>query len=67
MLRRAGLPVARPRELPVDSVVDATRLDKKARAGRVEYALPARIGAMAGEESGWALPVDDQLVHEVLA
>jgi len=33
----------------------------------VEYALPARIGAMAGEESGWALPVDDQLVHEVLA
>jgi 3-dehydroquinate synthase len=51
----------------VDSVVDATRLDKKARAGRVEYALPSRIGAMAGEESGWALPVDDQLVHEVLA
>jgi 3-dehydroquinate synthase len=67
VLRQAGLPVARPRELPVDSVVDATRLDKKARAGRVEYALPARIGAMAGEESGWALPVDDQLVHEVLA
>ena len=67
VLRSAGLPVSRPRELPVDSVVDATRLDKKARAGRVEYALPARIGAMAGEQSGWALPVDDQLVHEVLA
>jgi hypothetical protein len=50
----------------VDRVVDATRSDKKARGGRVEYALPARIGAMAGEESGWALPVDDQLVHEVL-
>ena len=67
VLRGAGLPVARPRELPVDRVVDATRLDKKSRGGRVEYALPARIGAMAGEESGWALPVDDQLVHEVLA
>jgi 3-dehydroquinate synthase len=66
VLRRAGLPVARPRELPVDLVVDATRSDKKARGGRVEYALPARIGAMAGEDSGWALPVDDQLVHEVL-
>jgi 3-dehydroquinate synthetase len=51
----------------VDAIVDATRLDKKARGGRVEYALPARIGAMAGAESGWALPVDDQLVHEVLA
>jgi 3-dehydroquinate synthase len=67
VLRRAGLPVARPPELSIDRVVDATRLDKKARGGRVEYALPARIGAMAGEESGWALPVDDQLVHEVLA
>jgi|SRR5688500_6985078 len=66
VLRRAGLPVRRPRELPVDRIVDATRSDKKARGGRVEYALPARIGAMAGEESGWALPVDDQLVHEVL-
>ena len=67
VLRRAGLPVSRPRELSVDHIVDATRADKKARGGRVEYALPARIGAMAGEESGWALPVDDQLVHEVLA
>jgi len=67
VLRQAGLPVRRPRELPVDDVVDATRMDKKARGGRVEYALPARIGAMAGETDGWALPVDDQLVHEVLA
>ncbi|MEO6526994.1 MAG: 3-dehydroquinate synthase [Gemmatimonadaceae bacterium] len=67
VLRRAGLPIERPRALQVDSLVDATRLDKKARGGRVEYALPARIGAMAGADSGWALPVDDQLVHEVLA
>jgi 3-dehydroquinate synthase len=67
VVSRAGLPVVRPRELAVDAVVDASRLDKKARGGRVEYALPARIGAMAGEEHGWALPVDDQLVHEVLA
>jgi 3-dehydroquinate synthase len=67
VLKRAGLPVSRPPELSVDLVVDATRLDKKARGGRVEYALPTRIGAMAGADTGWALPVDDQLVHEVLA
>jgi 3-dehydroquinate synthase len=67
VLKRAGLPVSRPPELSVDLVVDATRLDKKARGGRVEYALPMRIGAMAGADTGWALPVDDQLVHEVLA
>ena len=67
VVARAGLPIRRPAELSVDAVVDATRLDKKARGGRVEYALPARIGEMAGARSGWALPVDDQLVHEVLA
>jgi 3-dehydroquinate synthase len=67
VLRRAGLSTERPPQLPIDAVVDATRLDKKARGGRVEYALPSRVGAMAGADSGWALPVDDQLVHEVLA
>jgi 3-dehydroquinate synthase len=67
VLARAGLPMQRPAALSVDAIVDATRLDKKARAGRVEYALPARIGAMAAADSGWSLPVDDQLVHEVLA
>jgi len=67
VVRRAGLPTERPRGLSVDALVDATRLDKKARGGRMEYALPARIGAMAGADSAWALPVDDQLVHEVLA
>jgi len=67
VVARAGLPIRRPAELSVDAIVDATRLDKKARGGRVEYALPAGIGEMAGAGSGWALPVDDQLVHEVLA
>jgi hypothetical protein len=33
----------------------------------VEYALPARVGAMAGEERGWGLPVSDADVLAVLA
>jgi hypothetical protein len=33
----------------------------------VEYALPRRIGAMAGEGGRWAVPVEDALVREVLA
>jgi 3-dehydroquinate synthase len=66
-LARAELPVERPRELSVDGILAATRADKKARRGAVEYALPRRIGAMAAEGSGWALPIDDALVREVLA
>ena len=46
---RAGLPHALPRSLDARSVLAATRGDKKAREGVVEYALIAEIGhAVAG-------------------
>jgi 3-dehydroquinate synthase len=61
----AGLPTAMP-SIPVDTIIGFTRSDKKARAGRVEYALPKRIGEMAGEDHGWTVPVDDVAVREAL-
>jgi 3-dehydroquinate synthase len=67
VLRRAGLPVARPERLDGDVILAATRHDKKARGGAVSYALPTRIGAMAGAERDWAIEVGDSLVREVLA
>jgi 3-dehydroquinate synthase len=67
MLVDAELPVALPHSLDGAEVLAATRSDKKARAGKVAYSLPARIGAMAGAERGWAIPVDDAAVREVLA
>ncbi len=63
----AGLPIAMPRDMDSDAVVLATRRDKKARGGVVEYALPLRIGAMAGENSGWGIPVPDEIVRQVLS
>jgi 3-dehydroquinate synthase len=63
----AGLPDTRPSSISVDAILDAARGDKKARAGRVEYALPAKIGVMAGADRGWAMPVSDAAVREVLA
>jgi hypothetical protein len=53
--------------MPIDAIVAATRGDKKARQGNVEYALPARVGAMAGANRGWSMPVSEDLVREVLA
>ena len=67
VVRAAELPVARPASLAARAVLDATRHDKKARGGAVAYALPARIGAMAGVEREWAIEVGDPLVLEVLA
>ena len=42
------------------------RSDKKQRQGVLEYALPLRAGQMAGESSGWAVPVADVEALEVL-
>ena len=65
-IERSGLPAARPANQTPDEILSATRGDKKARAGVVEYALPARIGAMAGGDQGWAVAVADDIVLEVL-
>jgi 3-dehydroquinate synthase len=65
-LRLAGLPSDRPKAVSGEKILDAMRADKKARGGRIEYALPQCIGAMAGSESGWAVTVDDDIVREVL-
>jgi 3-dehydroquinate synthase len=64
---KVGLPTSRPPTLATDDLLRATRGDKKARAGAAEYALPKRVGAMAGADRGWAVPVDEGLVREVLA
>ena len=66
VVRTAGLPASRPGSLDAVSVLEATRHDKKSRGGAVAYALPSRIGAMAGAERGWAIEVGDSLVLEVL-
>lgn len=66
-VRAAGLPDARPASMRVDEIVEATHGDKKARAGKAEYALPTRIGAMAAADRGWSLPVDDDVVRGALA
>ena len=62
----AGLPTVRPSNQPAPRLLAATRSDKKARGGAVEYALPRRVGEMAGAERGWACPIRDDLVLEVL-
>jgi len=46
--------------------VKAMQTDKKVREGRIEFALPNRIGAMAGSDSGWAVRVAEDIILEVL-
>ncbi|MEX0908980.1 MAG: 3-dehydroquinate synthase [Gemmatimonadaceae bacterium] len=63
---RAGLPTALPLDVGVERVMQLARADKKTRSGGIEYALPERVGRMAGRDSGWTLPLPDALVQEAL-
>jgi 3-dehydroquinate synthase len=66
-LQSAGLPTALPPECGPEAVIDAMRSDKKRRSGKMRFALPLRIGAMAGEDTGWTVSVGDDQLREVLA
>lgn len=62
----AGLPTALPLGVSVERVMELARADKKKRSGALEFALPERIGRMAGGDSGWTLPLPDALVEEAM-
>jgi 3-dehydroquinate synthase len=61
-LNRIGLPIAIPAGIAPAAILAAMRSDKKARAGLVEYALPCRIGEMAGAAQAYGIPVEDAAV-----
>ena len=65
-IKRLTLPTRKPAEQSADQILAATRTDKKGRAGMVEYALPARVGTMAGSDTAYGIRVPDDVVREVL-
>lgn len=62
----AGLPTARPLDVSVERVLQLALADKKKRSGTLEFALPEKVGRMAGGDSGWTLPLPDALVEEAM-
>ena len=62
----AGLPVRLPEGANPSEIVNATRTDKKSRAGVIEYALPRTLGEMAGSETGYGIPASDADVLRTL-
>jgi 3-dehydroquinate synthetase len=50
----------------VDGLVAAMRLDKKARAGAVRFALPQAVGRMHADGHSWTVAAPERAVREVL-
>jgi 3-dehydroquinate synthase len=65
-LQSAGLPTDLPKDCGSEAVIEAMRSDKKGRSGKMMFALPLRIGAVAGEDTGWTVSVSDDQLREVL-
>jgi 3-dehydroquinate synthase len=66
LLTLLGLPTAIPRGIDPAHILRVAHHDKKVRQGKIAYALPIRIGAMASHAGDYAVPIDDLLVAEVL-
>jgi 3-dehydroquinate synthase len=67
-LEGAALPAALPKGTNSSEVMAAMSTDKKARAGAVRYAIPARLGEFSADTEGnWTRPMPDDVVKGVLA
>lgn len=66
-LSAIGLPTTVPPEFTSRAILDGTRVDKKARAGLVEYSLIERIGSASRGSGSYGTPVDDTELSEAIA
>lgn len=66
VIRGFGLPTTLPRGIDPVRVVELMQSDKKRRRGVLEFALPHRIGEMAGAATGWGIPIPTAEVEAVL-
>jgi 3-dehydroquinate synthase len=65
-LQSAGLPTDLPTGFLAGEVIEAMKSDKKGVSGKTRFALPLRVGAMAGAKTGWSVQVGDDQLREVL-
>ena len=65
-LQSAGLPTDLPTGFEPEEVIEAMKADKKGKSGKTRFALPLRVGAMAGAATGWSVQVSDDQLREVL-
>jgi 3-dehydroquinate synthetase len=65
-LMRLGCPVTLESEWSIDALLAAMSRDKKVRGDELRFALPSGVGAMAGAEKNWTVPVPEAVVRDVL-
>ncbi|MCC6930900.1 MAG: 3-dehydroquinate synthase [Gemmatimonadaceae bacterium] len=65
-MQAVGLPTVRPAQHSAMTLLDLMRVDKKARQGRIVFALPSAIGEMSRGDGRSGTAVDDATILGVL-
>jgi 3-dehydroquinate synthase len=65
-VERIGLPAALPAKFAADHLLAVMRSDKKVRSGKMRFALPREIGAMATGDGSWSVPVEESAIRGIL-
>jgi len=66
LLLKMGLPTLLPQRISIESIIEVTSRDKKAKGGRVRYVLPLSIGKMHEFDGVYASYVDIDIVIKAL-
>jgi 3-dehydroquinate synthase len=59
-LGAVGLPTSLPAGYTAEGLLELMRSDKKGRAGEIVFALPSRVGTMAGEDAHFGITVSER-------
>ena len=62
LIKRAGLPTELPSGTSRAALLRSMRRDKKARDGRIRYALPARLGSLPSDQA-WTVEIPESWVR----
>lgn len=65
-LGAVGLPTELPEGYAPETLLSLMHMDKKAQRGEIVFALPARVGAMAGEDSRYGIAVAERDIARIL-
>lgn len=66
LLSKAGLPTEFPTGPDPKLMIDTMKLDKKARGGDIEMALPRKIGEMSDSDGKFGIKVQENLIFNSL-
>lgn len=66
VIEKAGLPTDLPNQMKIGEIIKTMKLDKKARGGHIEMALPAMLGRMAQIDGAYGIRVEDSYIRDLV-